>query len=59
MNDVGSWIRRQCLIMAKNTHTGVDFWLQLPLVEFADWIEENNLIVREEIQARKNRSKGG
>ena len=45
--DGGSWIRRQCMTMAKNCHTPVDFWLRLPLRELGAWIRDNNEIIRE------------
>lgn len=46
--DGGTWLRKQCLILSRNNHTGVDFWLQRPLWELGRWIESNNALVREE-----------
>lgn len=48
MGDGGHWLRRQCLVMARNGYGSVQFWLSMPLVEFPKWIEENNRMVEEE-----------
>lgn len=51
--DGGSWLRQQCLIMAQNSHTAVPYWLSLPLVELAAWIEDNNRIAAETPKQKK------
>ena len=45
--DGGDWLRKQCLILARNNHTGVDFWLSRPLAELGRWIESNNALAEE------------
>lgn len=47
MGDGGKWIRRQCLVMAQNTYTPVQFWVEMPLTELAEWIESNNDLIKE------------
>ena len=53
MGDGGSWLRRQCIVMAKDCNTPVDYWLQLPLASFISWIRDHNDMVREENQRRE------
>lgn len=47
MGDGGHWLRRQCLAMARNNYTPVQFWLSMPLVEFVEWIKESNKLAAE------------
>ncbi|MCL2487346.1 MAG: hypothetical protein FWE80_01545 [Oscillospiraceae bacterium] len=43
--DGGHWIRRNCLILARNNNTPVDFWLSLPLTELRGWIDDNDALM--------------
>ncbi len=43
--------------MAQNNVTPIPFWLSLPLREFAQWREANNVLVAEREKARKSRRK--
>ena len=36
--------RETVLIMARNNHTPVPYWLDMPLIEFNWWIKANNEI---------------
>lgn len=45
--DGGKWLRKQCLILARNNATPVGFWLALRLRELGSWIETNNEIIRD------------
>ncbi len=45
--DGGKWVRKQCLILARNNATPVGFWLALRLRELGSWIETNNEIIRD------------
>lgn len=53
MGDGGAWLRRQILVMSKNNKSSPDFWLNMPLVEFRDWIETNNEITEDENKRMK------
>ena len=53
--DGGAWLREQSLILAQNNHTGVPFWLDLPLWEWPGWIRANNNAVRRKEQAETPR----
>lgn len=53
MGDGGSWLRRQCMVMAKDCNTPVDYWLQLPLRSFIDWIHDHNDLVKEDNERRE------
>jgi hypothetical protein len=59
IDDDGSWMREQFLIMAENTHTPIPFWMALPLKEFRRWIDAHNKVQkkrRQELEkARKKR----
>lgn len=46
--DGGMWLRKQCLIMAKNNDTPASYWVSLPLKSLAKWIKASNLLVAEE-----------
>lgn len=50
--DGGAWLREQSLVLAQNNHTGVPFWLDLPLCAWAGWIRANNNVVRRGEQVR-------
>ncbi len=45
IGDGGTWLRRQCLLLAKVNNTPVPFWLSLPLCELSAWIRDSNWIV--------------
>nr|DAI82286.1 MAG TPA: hypothetical protein [Caudoviricetes sp.] len=45
--DGGLWLQKQCLILARNNHTPVPFWLSLPLWKLGQWIKANNAVVAE------------
>ncbi|MGN0184680.1 MAG: hypothetical protein ACI4AL_06145 [Aristaeellaceae bacterium] len=47
MGDGGTWLRRQCLLMAQANNTPVPFWLSLPLWQLKQWIEDSNWIINE------------
>lgn len=51
--DGGRWLRKQCLILARNNNTPAFEWLALPLVELGPWIMANNMIEAENEQRRK------
>jgi hypothetical protein len=42
--DGGKWLRKQCLLMARNNSTPVPFWLSLPLQQLCLWIGANNAV---------------
>lgn len=41
-------MRRQCLLMARNNRTPVDYWLSLSLRSLCDWIRDSNMLIQEE-----------
>lgn len=41
----GDWIRRQCMLLSRNTGTPVPFWLSRTVGELCRWIQVNNEIV--------------
>lgn len=53
MGDGGKWLRRQCLVMAQNTYTPVQFWLKMPLIEFMGWITASNELLEEKEKKKK------
>lgn len=53
----GLWLREQVLILAKNNHTPVPYWLSVPLRELKLWIKSNNAIIADEKRAADGESK--
>lgn len=51
----GLWLHKQCLILAKNNHTPVPFWLSMPLRELRFWIKANNAVITEGKEAADGR----
>lgn len=50
-------MRRQALVLAKNYSTPVSYWLALPLHDLKDWIDTNNVLIKEAAENRQNQSK--
>ena len=46
-DDGGAWVRRTCMVLAKNTYTPLPFWLDVPFVQIHDWIGTNNELIAE------------
>ncbi len=42
------WFKRNSLLLSKETHTGLDFWLNQTLREFNSWIVEYNTLIQEQ-----------
>lgn len=36
------WLRKQCMMLARNCCTPVDYWLSMTLAELQVWIDANN-----------------
>ena len=45
--DGGRWLRKQCLIMARNNNTPITYFLSCTFRELSAWVQTNNEIVRE------------
>lgn len=45
------------MILAKNNHTPVPYWLSVPLRELKLWIKSNNAIIADEKRAADGESK--
>lgn len=43
----GLWLRKQCMILAKNYQGDISFWLSRPLMSLRHWIKANNAIVED------------
>ncbi len=43
----GLWLRKQCMILSKNTQNDISFWLSQPLVALQPWIKANNAIIED------------
>ncbi|MCD8361732.1 MAG: hypothetical protein LUC98_02015 [Lachnospiraceae bacterium] len=43
----GDWLRRQCLVLARNNATPIEYWLSLTLSELRAWIEANNALIKD------------
>ena len=56
--DGGRWLRKQCLILARNNCTPVSDWLSMPLSELRLWIGANNEIEAENAQRRREAAGG-
>lgn len=47
MGDGGRWLRRQCLMLARNNNTPVGYWLSLTVPQLLHWIQANNELTAE------------
>lgn len=58
MCDGGDLLRRLCFILSENSKgTPIEFWLQMPLSELMTWIETNNDLIHERVEALKHSSR--
>lgn len=48
-------MRRQCLLMARNNRTPVDYWLSLSLRSLSEWIRDSNDLIHEENERMRRR----
>ena len=46
-NEDSLWLRKQCMILAKNYQGDISFWLSRPLMSLRHWIKANNAIVED------------
>ena len=46
-------LREQYIIMAKNTHTPVTYWLDMSIPRLRKWIQANNNIIERQKQEMK------
>lgn len=44
ISDGGAWLRKNMLVMSRMNNSPIGDWLDMPLLEFAEWIEANNEI---------------
>jgi len=42
-------------VLARNSYTPVGYWMEIPLVELAGWLETNNEVIGEINEARRSR----
>ena len=43
---------RICLLLSRNTYTSVEYWLNLPLTELAEWVKASVDLAKEIKEAR-------
>ena len=43
----GLWLRKQCMILAKNYRNDISFRLSQPLMSLRHWIKANNAVIED------------
>lgn len=49
----GTWVRENALLLSRQTHTGVDYWVSLTIRDLRGWIRSLNGL----IEKRKHNSR--